>query len=258
MPATLHPLIAPLQQLLCTSSHAPEKILYLSDTSSTNDDALQLYQQGYRRAWVISEQQSHGRGQHGKQWLSERGNIFFSVLSPLQRTIDGRLALECGLNLIHVPCLSQLPLQLKWANDLYSPNGKWGGILIEPINPTQCIVGVGINIFAIQQCLAQPQPTTALTQLGFNLTDTPMTVLLSQLYQAVIQAIDWFNHDSPRLAQRFNAVTAFKQQWVQVIRPNETLLGYFQGIQNDGAMLIQPQLHCPPIACYDGQLRPIE
>ncbi len=42
--------------------------------------------------------------------------------------LDGRLALEVALNILQIPQLQALSLQVKWPNDLYSAHGKWGGI----------------------------------------------------------------------------------------------------------------------------------
>ncbi|OEY97118.1 biotin--[acetyl-CoA-carboxylase] ligase [Acinetobacter qingfengensis] len=236
------------------AAHAtPEIVICKQNTQSTNDDALQLFQQGYQTALVTSQQQSQGRGQHQRQWVSQSGNIFFSALLPLQRPIDGRLALECGLSLIHCPMFAELEqLQLKWANDLYSPQGKWGGILVEPVQQKQVIIGIGINVLPIVQQQGLP-PNTNLLTLG--LKDYQRSELIAQMYVAMQQAIQWFNFGSQNLAQRFNAVAAFRQQNMHITRHNNPdLSGIYQGIQDDGALLIQVTDQPNPIACYDGRL----
>lgn len=232
----------------------PEIILCKSTTHSTNDDAVQLYQQGYRSALVISQQQTQGRGQHHRTWISQQGNIFLSALVEIQRPLDGRFALECGLNLIHSPTLTQLSqLKLKWANDLYSDLGKWGGILVEPMTSKQIVVGIGINIVPIIPSVDITQSITSLSDLG--LINYQRSQFLAEIYLALLQAVQWFNYDSQNLARRFNSVAAFKDQWMCLRRQQQhDLLGYFRGIQNDGAILMQQASDIHPTVCYDGRL----
>ncbi|SNX46252.1 BirA family transcriptional regulator, biotin operon repressor / biotin-[acetyl-CoA-carboxylase] ligase [Acinetobacter puyangensis] len=235
------------------AAHAtPQIIQCKSETVSTNDDILKLYHAGYRSALAVSQIQHQGRGQHQRQWISNPGNIFLSALIELQRPVDGRFALECGLNLIHSPTLNTLPdLQIKWANDLYSSQGKWGGILVEPINPHQVIVGIGINIFPVEQQMGQA--TTSLTQLGLTYYDRVQ--FLAEIYLALLQAAQWFNYNSQNLAQRFNHIAAFKDQWVKMQRNHQAdLHGFFRGIQDDGAILIQQSADQIATVCYDGRL----
>lgn len=245
------------QQLLALlqNAHAtPEIICCKSNTHSTNDDCQLLYQQGFQSAIVISHQQSHGRGQRQRNWISTTGNIFFSALIKLDRPIDGRFALECALNLIHMPTLQHLDhLQIKWANDLYSTHGKWGGILVEPVTTTHVIVGVGINIVPVLQQENIQQAVTSLTELGLKQYDR--VAFLSEIYLALIQASQWFNYNSLNLAQRFNHVAAFKDQWITIQREQQAdITGSFCGIQNDGAILVQQAPELEPTVCYDGRL----
>ncbi|MCH4248359.1 MAG: biotin--[acetyl-CoA-carboxylase] ligase [Acinetobacter populi] len=258
MTIPLSPIAPELEQQRLTfqlqAAHAtPQIIQCKSQTVSTNDDILELYQAGYHSALVVSQIQHQGRGQHQRQWISRPGNIFLSALIELQRPVDGRFALECGLNLIHSPTLNSLPdLQIKWANDLYSPQGKWGGILVEPINAHQVIVGIGINIFPLEQAQIG-QPTTSLIELGLQHYDRIQ--FLAEIYLALLQATQWFNYNSQNLAQRFNHITAFKDQWVTIQRNHQAdLHGFFRGIQDDGAILIQQSPDQAATVCYDGRL----
>ena len=55
------------------------KIFKYKKVSSTNDIAIQKIRQGYKSGVVISDKQTRGRGQHGKKWVSNKGNLFFSI-----------------------------------------------------------------------------------------------------------------------------------------------------------------------------------
>ncbi len=152
-----------------------------------------------------------------------------------------------------MPSLQALDLQVKWPNDLYSPQGKWGGILIEPIFAQQVIVGVGLNLAPVSSAVID-QKTTSLTELG--LVSIDRVRLIAELYLAIQQACDWFNHDCYNLASRFNHHAAFMQQQVEFEHFKGTCQGTFLGIQDDGAVQIETAQGLEVF--YQGRLRPID
>lgn len=238
-----------LQQLLNAKNQFPEIVLLKTTTTSTNDDMREIAQKGISSGLVCSAQQTQGRGQHQRQWSSPEGNIYLSTLIQTKTALDGRLALEVALNILQMPSLQGLSLQIKWPNDLYSAQGKWGGILVEPLSPHQAIVGVGINLNTPPVENAD-QPITSLTMLGLAHTDR--LTLIAELYTAIQQASQWFEHGSYNLAERFNHHAIWLNQQVEFEHAQGKLQGRFQGISNDGAVLIKTD-HVQSF--YQGRLR---
>lgn len=243
-----------LKRLLSLSNHIPEVVLLKQTTESTNDDVKILAQQGVSTALVCSETQTQGRGQHHREWQSPQGNIYFSTLVNTTIPLDGRLALETALNLLHMPCICNLDLYIKWPNDLYSMQGKWGGILVEPISAHQAIVGVGINLFPHTSIASLDQQTTSLTQLAH--LDVSRTEVIAQMYIAIKNAVQWFNYGSQNLAERFNHVAMFKNRMVTFEHAQGRVQGIFIGIQSDGAVCIEVDGKINNF--YQGRLRLLE
>lgn len=239
-----------LQQRLQQVGQLPEVLLVKPITQSTNDDVREIAQKGMHSVLVYSHQQTAGRGQRQRQWVSPIGNIYLSTLLNLNTVIDGRLALEIALNILQMPSFKDLDLQIKWPNDLYSLQGKWGGILIEPISATQVVVGVGLNIDPVDSPIID-QATTALSLLGLD--NTSRVDLVAELYLAIQQAGKWFDYHSSNLAARFNHYAAFKDQPVEFEHVGGVVHGTFLGIENDGAVIIAtPQ---GSQSFYQGRLR---
>ena len=238
-----------LQQLLNAKNQFPEVVLVKTTTTSTNDDMREIAQKGISSGLVCSAQQTQGRGQHQRQWASPEGNIYLSTLIQSKTALDGRLALEVALNILQMPSLQALNLQVKWPNDLYSAQGKWGGILVEPLSPHQAIVGLGINLNTPPVENAD-QPITSLAMLGLAHTDR--LTLIAELYTAIQQASEWFEHGSYNLAERFNHHAIWLNQQVEFEHAQGKLQGRFQGISNDGAVLIKTD-HVQSF--YQGRLR---
>lgn len=238
-----------LQQLLNAKNQFPEVVLLKTTTTSTNDDMREIAQKGITTGLVCSALQTQGRGQHQRQWVSPEGNIYLSTLIHSKTALDGRLALEVALNILQMPSLHGLTLQVKWPNDLYSPQGKWGGILVEPLSPNQAIVGVGINLNTPPVENAD-QPITSLAMLGLAQIDR--LTLIAELYTAIQQAAQWFEHGSYNLAERFNHHAIWLNQHVEFEHTQGKVQGLFQGISNDGAVLIKTD---QTQQFYQGRLR---
>lgn len=240
-----------LRQLLNDAQQLPEVLLLKQTTTSTNDEVRELALKGMQGILVCSEMQTQGRGQNQRQWVSPVGNIYLSTLLETRTPLDGRLSLEIALNILQMPSLKSLPhLQIKWPNDLYSEQGKWGGILVEPLGTHQAIVGVGINLFPVESEQIEQQ-ATSLMQLGLQYPNRIQ--LISELYLAIQQAGQWFDHGSYNLAGRFNHYAAFINQTVEFEQVNQTIQGLFKGISDDGRINILTEQGLTGF--YQGRLR---
>ena len=53
---------------------------------STNDIAIKLIQKNNSKPTLITcEKQTKGRGRMGKKWISEKGNLFFTIFFKLEK-----------------------------------------------------------------------------------------------------------------------------------------------------------------------------
>ena len=144
--------------------------------ASTNQTLWELISQGaIAGTAVLALQQQSGRGQWGRQWQSPLGGLYLSVaLNPnLPVENSAQLTLCSAWGIATALRSYDLPVQLKWPNDLVIHGRKLGGILTETRihqgQVTKAVVGVGIN-------WTNPVPET-----GMNL----QTVLGEQEYPAI-------------------------------------------------------------------------
>jgi BirA family transcriptional regulator, biotin operon repressor / biotin---[acetyl-CoA-carboxylase] ligase len=100
---------------------------------------------------AIATEQTAGRGQWGKNWVSNTGGLYLSVaVAPnLAATDSYQLTFATAWGITQQLRNSGIPVEIKWPNDLILDKLKLGGILTETkINQgkiTQAIIGVGIN-----------------------------------------------------------------------------------------------------------------
>jgi BirA family biotin operon repressor/biotin-[acetyl-CoA-carboxylase] ligase len=122
-----------------------------------------------RPVLLAAEEQTAGRGRHGRRWRSARGaGATFSIRRPMaceQRLLTG-LSIAVGISSTRaLRRLGARGVSLKWPNDLMVKRRKLGGILIQTrpapraagsvSRPSSagCVVIVGIGI----NCRAQPR-----------------------------------------------------------------------------------------------------
>jgi BirA family biotin operon repressor/biotin-[acetyl-CoA-carboxylase] ligase len=157
------------------------RLLRLESVDSTNAEARRRAEAGEPGPlWVWSTRQSAGRGRGGREWRSEPGNLFASLLIGVSCPLNvaSQLALLAGLAAYDAiaKLLSEEARQdllLKWPNDVLLGGGKVAGILLENANgPEQhrstVVIGTGINLVTYPEEVAQP--ATSLAAHGADVT----------------------------------------------------------------------------------------
>lgn len=144
------------------STYLPFSLHLFETVSSTNQTLWDLLNQGAEPGCVvIATQQTAGRGQWGRQWISPVGGLYVSVaIAPkLNATNSYQLTLATAWGIAKQLRNSKVTVGIKWPNDLVLCNRKLGGILTETKMQqgqiTQAVVGVGIN-------WANPVPETGI------------------------------------------------------------------------------------------------
>ncbi len=125
-------------------------------TSSTLDDAHRLAENGAPHGVVVvADQQTGGRGRHGKRWHSAPGQgIWLTILArDLDAATVSVLSIRLGLAIAgKLDSFAPLPVQLKWPNDVYLDGRKLAGILVEArwqgTRASWAAIGIGINVGA--------------------------------------------------------------------------------------------------------------
>ena len=128
------------------------KLLKFKRVKSTNDTAQKKIKNNFYTPVIISsERQSHGRGTMGKKWISNKGNLFLSIVFEInQKKINfkhyGILNAQILKGIISREISKKI--KIKWPNDLMFDGKKICGILQEVIiykKKNFLIVGIGIN-----------------------------------------------------------------------------------------------------------------
>ncbi|MFA4893771.1 biotin--[acetyl-CoA-carboxylase] ligase [Brevundimonas sp.] len=158
-------------------------ILLLEETDSTNADARRRAEAGEAGPlWIVARRQTAGRGRRGRNWESEGGNLFSTLLqltrkSPAeaaQVTFVAALAIADLLDAYAPPSL----VTIKWPNDVMLAGEKASGVLVESgaheSGGLWLAVGIGVNLAHAPE--GTERPATALVHHLRGDVLTPPTV----------------------------------------------------------------------------------
>ncbi len=150
----------------------------LNEVNSTNDFLIKKLESErlLEGTIVITKQQTKGKGQRGKSWLSSDGqSLLFSLLLYPKCAIQQQFYLNKAIAVSICQALSEINIKakIKWPNDIYVGKKKIAGILIEnTINSSQLkqsIVGVGLNVNQAEFSSELLNPTSIRLHLGKEL-----------------------------------------------------------------------------------------
>ena len=155
--------------------------------SSTNDIAMQKIRQGYKSGVIISDKQTHGRGRHGKKWVSNKGNLFFSIFFNINKNIQTSKLVISNLKIIKKILSKHIKskIKIKRPNDITVNKKKICGILNETLFYNDLkflVIGIGINIVSSPNI--RDYPTTNLNEA------TNRKVSKTELLNKIIKAFD--------------------------------------------------------------------
>ncbi len=127
-------------------------VRFYQSTGSTMDDVAEWARDGADEGVVVvAETQSASRGRLGRRWISDEGNLYFSVLFRPEPETLPLLSPLAGVAVARsIRQVAGLYPTIKWPNDIMIEGRKVAGILAESaLSGSQiqhAVVGVGVNV----------------------------------------------------------------------------------------------------------------
>jgi BirA family transcriptional regulator, biotin operon repressor / biotin---[acetyl-CoA-carboxylase] ligase len=228
-------------------------IIHLLETDSTNAEAMRRALAGATAPlWIRADRQTRGRGRSGRPWQSDHtGNLYASLLLELScgPEVAAQLSLVTGVAVIDaIRSLSAdntiCELQLKWPNDILIGAAKAGGILIESTRhhgaltsgALTVVIGIGLNLAGSPTEIGR-----SVTSLNMHKFHTNPELMLNALRHRMDHWLGIWHQGL--------GFDACREAWTARAMPMGTELtvnagagpvfGAFQGIDRDGALLLQ-------------------
>ncbi|MBU0782380.1 MAG: biotin--[acetyl-CoA-carboxylase] ligase [Gammaproteobacteria bacterium] len=219
----------------------------LDSVDSTNDYLSRAYLQGRVSGVtaVLAHSQTAGRGRAARRWQALPGaSVCLSIGLPMAGHTVSFLPLCVGVAVAQVIEKLQVPVRLKWPNDLLVGQKKLGGVLCESF---QCdsgpvtVVGLGVNLLqpSVPEALGG-QGATGLVEHLCGQAPPQVRELADHFVSAVLHAIHAASAQGiGTIFREFNRLDSWLGCDVQVIDNGTVhLQGKAMGINEQGAYLI--------------------
>ncbi len=213
------------------------------DIDSTNLEAVRQAEHGESGPiWIWAERQLAGRGRMGRSWISERGNLYATLLLPLnagERASDLSFVTVlsvCDAAKACLPEKAHAKLKLKWPNDLLLGGEKTAGILLEQAGSSSVAIGCGLNLGNVPSSGAR-RPATGLTLHG---ADVSASAALAHLALAMDHWLRvWRSSGFALIRQAWLERATGQGQDITVSQGGENLRGTFKTLDDVGALILE-------------------
>ncbi len=235
--------LAAVEQLL--AGDVIQSAWYGHTTGSTNTLALDelgsANQNVDRPRLILADQQTAGRGRHGRSWVSSAGTLTFSLVidRPADDRVKQLLPLAVGVGLARSLEFDFAPLRamLKWPNDVYIGGGKVAGILVETtaLAPDQFVIGVGLNVNVTPEMpvLAGNPPACSIAQATGHQLDR--YDCLSSVVEHVVHTLA----EPDSVIDEFRSRCGLTGKQVRFTHREDDRDGHCLGVSDDGELVVK-------------------
>ena len=197
---------------------------------------------------VAVELQTAGRGRRGRIWHSGLGTaLTFSLLWRFDCGLNALSGLSLAAGVAIARTLNKLGaqgVQLKWPNDILTPQGKLGGVLIEAqgdmFGPSTVVIGIGLNCTLPARLASQiGQPACALDELCATLPTRSQ--LLAMLLQELAQVLQQFTQGGfAVLREEWQQCHINQDQAIELqMADGQTVNGIARGVTLNGELCLE-------------------
>ena len=217
------------------------RIHYFAELSSTMDTARELARKNCPDLTVvISGRQTAGRGRLNRQWLSDEGGLYFTiVLRPaIPLPISARVNFLASLTLARVLRETYgIEAAVKWPNDILVDDRKLSGMLSELEGEADQVffvnIGMGINVNNNPAGI-EPAATSLKGILGREISRID---LLSRFLDAFEDRLNGAEFENVILEWKQYTVTL--QRKVRIVTRREVTEGLALDVDENGALIIE-------------------
>ena len=226
------------------------KIIYHAELTSTMDAAKQLAREGCPDfTTVIAGRQTSGRGRLSRQWLSDEGGLYFTVvLRPdLPPVLSFRVGFLASLTLARILNeMFDVDVRVKWPNDLLVDERKICGMLSELEAEADRVafinVGLGLNVNNDPSGI-EPAATSLKAILGRKIS---LKDIVARYLDAFEQRMQTLEHD--QVIEEWKRYTVTLNREVRVETTRDVFTGKAVDVDDNGALVLK---------CADGSYQKI-
>jgi len=225
-----------------------QRIYYFEEIDSTNSYCKILGEQKVPEgALVVAEHQRSGRGRLGRSWISpaKKGLWFSLLLRPQVSSQEASqltiLAAVAVARVLHRKY--QLPVGIKWPNDLLLDGKKFAGILLEMKTEAEqvdyLILGIGVNVNITCEEFPQElagEATSLQVEKGSSLARVELlTAILKEIEELYL---DYLANGFNKIMELWKKYNVTLGQTVSITNWQQTWQGQAYDLDANGGLII--------------------
>ena len=178
------------------------EIFKFEKVTSTNDIAINLIKKEQKESGcVYADIQTKGRGTYGREWISDKGNLFGSIFFPLKNNYPPFNEFSMINPLIISDVIKHFcemkNINLKFPNDIFVNGKKICGILQELVVSNSrkfLIIGIGVNIVSNPDINNKYQATNILFETKKKPKIKEIIDLITSSYERFFIDLNLYNY----------------------------------------------------------------
>ena len=194
------------------------EILHFKECDSTNKIAKGL--ENNLGTLVIADKQTAGRGRLGREWESNKGGIYMSIILPAKDT-PAVITLICAVAVRRALGKGEI----KWPNDIVIDSKKVCGILCERTE-NAIICGIGVNLY---NKVSKNLP-------AINITGVNPSKLVADILNELENLIEY---DFSQLKEEYESFCININRPVEAIYESHMVKGIAKGVADTGEIIIE-------------------
>lgn len=224
-----------------------QPFIELLTVESTNNYAMGLARAGMAQhgAVVFTQEQTKGKGQRTKEWLSQKDqNIAISaIIQPKNIAVSEVFFLSMMVAVAVVDFFKTHvdgEITIKWPNDIYWRDRKAAGILIENVWQGSdwkfAVVGIGINVNQTEfgELGSKAVSLKQITGLNFQTVNLAkeLCLILEERYRLMLSQPSIIVREYKKHLYKLNSKVVLKKD-------NRVFEAEFKDVNNSGQMVVQ-------------------
>ncbi len=207
-------------------------VIALPSTTSTNDVARALLSEKSKPLIVVADQQTKGKGSHGRSFFSPEETGFYMTFSVPKADPKTQMTLAAGVATVQaIDEVCHKEVGIKWVNDLIYKGKKVCGILCERLPDMTVLVGIGINMMTPIEGFP-PEIADTATALGAD--PGLVNILAASIYRRFMHLTE----DNEKILTLYKEKCITLGQTIQFTYEGVDHIGIASDVDHNGSLII--------------------
>jgi BirA family transcriptional regulator, biotin operon repressor / biotin---[acetyl-CoA-carboxylase] ligase len=218
-----------------------DRIHYFPEVDSTMNVARTLARKGADHlSVVIADRQTNGRGRLRRQWFSDTGGLYFTIIvrPVIAPVMSFRITFSASLALVRIlRRLFPIDAKVKWPNDILVEGKKLSGMLSEMETEADLVsyinIGLGINISNDPRIL-EPNATSLKILLHRDVSRIEILNHFLNEFESVLS-----NNESKNIISQWKEYSGTLNHYVKIVTISEKIEGIAKDVDETGALILE-------------------